>query len=341
MDDAGLTTQLAALLAAAGIASGGLRVKPYAAGGNNRVFRVDAGGRALVAKCYFRHPSDNRDRLNAEFSFLEYARKAGIDCVPEPVAKDESVGIGIYEFIEGSKLTRGALSSRHIEQAREFFVSLNRLEKRPLAVSLKNASESCFSVVDHLSLVEGRIARLSTVPASSEVDKQAVAFVVTLRARWAALRERVSAEFERRNLQTDSVLSQEDRCVSPSDFGFHNAIISPNGKVVFIDFEYAGWDDPAKTIGDFFSQPAIPLPFDHFETFLASALTYSPNSNMLAERTRLLLPVIQMKWCCIVMNDFLPAFIERRKIADPALDENVRKRVQLDMAQCLLQHINS
>src|SRR5258708_29751946 len=41
-------------------------------------------------------------------------------------------------------------------------------------------------------------------------------------------------------------------------FGFHNALLRPSQELCFLDFEYAGHDDPAKMVGDFFSQPAIP-----------------------------------------------------------------------------------
>jgi hypothetical protein len=109
--------------------------------------------------------------------------------------------------------------------------------------------------------------------------------------------------------------------------------------VTFLDFEYAGWDDPAKMVSDFFSQLAVPVPFEHFERFLAAALAFSPNAEMLAVRTRILLPVFRMKWCCIVMNDFLPDTLRRRRFADPASDEAKRKREQLDKAQQLLPRI--
>ena len=46
-------------------------------------------------------------------------------------------------------------------------------------------------------------------------------------------------------------LQRKDLCVSPSDFGFQNTLISKN-IVYFIDFEYAGLDDPVKCILDFF-----------------------------------------------------------------------------------------
>ena len=38
---------------------------------------------------------------------------------------------------------------------------------------------------------------------------------------------------------------------SPSDFGFHNALLKDNGKLCFLDFEYFGRDDPVKLMADF------------------------------------------------------------------------------------------
>jgi hypothetical protein len=340
MEDANLTSDIAALLASADIAPDGLRVESCAPGGNNRVLRIDTGGRTLVAKCYFRHPSDSRNRLNAEYSFLEYTREAGIDCVPEPIARDDNAGIALYEFIDGHKLSPETVAPEHIEQALQFFMSLNEPARRVLAARLPNAAESCFSIADHLALVQGRVERLSMIPATTDVDRQAAVLVARLRDRWKALRSRVASESGRRGLDLQSALASGDRCVSPSDFGFHNAIVTPGGKVAFIDFEYAGWDDPAKTVSDFFSQPEIPVSQDHFDGFLSSALMYSPGGDRLAERTRLLFPVFRLKWCCIVMNDFLPSMLQRRRFADPALSETGRKRVQLEKAERLLQSIH-
>ena len=62
----------------------------------------------------------------------------------------------------------------------------------------------------------------------------------------------------------------EDRCLSPSDFGFHNALQSA-ARLSFIDFEYAGWDDPAKLVCDFFCQPAVPVPQEYWQTVVTVA----------------------------------------------------------------------
>ena len=104
------------------------------------------------------------------------------------------------------------------------------------------------------------------------------------------------------------------------------------GKSV-LNFEYAGWDDPAKMIGDFFSQPAIPVSLKHFDIFCSEALGYSKNKDELAERGRLLLPLFQIKWCCIILNEFLPDAVRRRQFANPTSDPWQRKRLQLEKAQ--------
>ena len=340
MGDAALNADIEALLIAGGISPLDVQIEPCAPSGNNRVYRLDVSGRVLAAKRYFRHPSDNRDRLNTEYAFLTYAREAQIVCVPHPIAKDDRSGLALYEFIDGDRLSQETLKSRHIEHARDFFVRLNDPAKRVFATALPPASEARFSIVGQLDLVQERLARLSQIPPTSLFAGEAIAFMTALRARWGVLRERVLTESTKGGIDPNEELPLRDRCISPSDFGFHNALVKQDGRTVFLDFEYAGWDDPAKAVGDFFSHPAVPVPFDYFKSFLDAALAFSPRARLLAQRTRLLLPVFQAKWCCIVMNDFLPSHWERSKFADPALDEASTKRIQLEKAYRLLELIH-
>ena len=114
-----------------------------------------------------------------------------------------------------------------------------------------------------------------------------------------------------------------------------------SGEICFIDFEYAGWDDPAKAVGDFFCQPAVPVPFDYFEQYLQEAVSYSPNGALLAERVRGLLPVFQIKWCCIILNEFLPDAAQRRRFANPTTEPELRKRSQLEKAQRFFKLISN
>lgn len=211
-----------------------------------------------------------------------------------------------------------------------FFLRLNRPADGLAAQALPAASEACFSIEEHFAMVDRRIARLANIPAATEIDRAARGFVAELAARWQHVKLHVAREAgELGQGLAEQVIA---RCVSPSDFGFHNALARPSGEVCFIDFEYAGWDDPAKMVGDFFSHPAVPVDRSYFDEFVRMTMGFSPHSKSLEARARLLFPVFQTKWCCIILNDFIPVSSERRRFADQDFDEGERKRKQLQKA---------
>ncbi len=98
--------------------------------------------------------------------------------------------------------------------------------------------------------------------------------------------------------------------MSPSDFGFHNILVD-NKTLYFFDFEYAGWDDPAKLFCDFYSQPESPVIFEQAETFriLVSHALKLTEANLW---TKELLPFYRLKWCCILLNEFRQSDRNRR-----------------------------
>jgi hypothetical protein len=313
-------------LAGAGIA-GPLTQTPVKAGGNNKVTRVDAGGTSYLLKQYFQHPDDPRDRLGAEYSFVSFAWDRGVRSVPKPLAADPQNRLGLYEFIQGEKIAPGAVENDAVSQAADFFCEVNRHRRESGAQDLPLASEACFSVADHLACVERRISRLSNTPG---LETSAAAFVRDdLVPKW-------------RDVKADgkNVLRPEERCLSPSDFGFHNAILEGNGRFRFIDFEYAGWDDPAKLICDFFCQPQVPVPLEHFRRFAIRAASVAEQATACVERAALLLPIYQIKWCCIMLNDFLPVGRERRSFAGQAADREDHRLRQLDKARRALERLD-
>jgi hypothetical protein len=334
MDAGPLNADIAELAAAAGLPAGGLRIDACAGGGNNRVFVVHAGGERVVAKWYFRHPSDTRDRLAAEYAFLEYAAGCGVRSVPRPLSCDPARGLALYEFVEGRRIDAGEVGVRHVDAAAAFFLAINAPAGRAAAARLPFASEACFSIAEHLALVEARIARLDGIDGSLAVGAEARAFVGELRAAWEGIRAGLSRAMAASapGAATD-VLDEASRCVSPSDFGFHNALERPDGTLCFLDFEYAGRDDPAKMAGDFFAHPAVPVPPALKDRFIGQTMAFAPDAPALAARARLLEPVFRTKWCCIMLNEFLPDAAQRRRFADPGADSDARRRLQLDKAR--------
>src|SRR5205814_4733466 len=94
-------------------------------------------------------------------------------------------------------------------------------------------------------------------------------------------------------------ISREARTLSPSDFGFHNMLRRPNGELAFLDFEYFGWDDPAKTVSDFILHPGMELPHSLKQQFFAGALAVFSGSPKIEARVRAVYPLFALKWATI------------------------------------------
>ncbi|MEO8039522.1 MAG: aminoglycoside phosphotransferase family protein [Betaproteobacteria bacterium] len=328
-----LTGEIAALLASGEHRTAEITLEPCAAGGNNRVFLVHAGERRLIAKWYFSHPSDTRDRLRAEYSLLQYAEKLGLGCVPRPVSCDPAAHLALYEYIDGRKLSTDEVGEHEVNSALAFFLALNDPAHRDLTTDLPPASEARFSLTDHFDMVERRIGQLAGIAPETDIDREAQAFVTGMSDRWEALKAGVKRGARDLGLEPDASLADSDRCISPSDFGFHNALSTRERGLVFIDFEYAGWDDPAKLANDFFCQPAVPVNACLYEDFVERAMRFSANAALLVDRAHLMRPIFQLKWCCIVLNNFLPVAAQRRRFADPSFNGAERKVAQLALAR--------
>jgi hypothetical protein len=305
-------------------------------GRNNRVYRLVADGKSFLLKQYFHHPADPRDRGATEFAFLRFAWDHGVRCVPEPIAWDSQRRLSLSEFVEGRRFTPDDIDDAAVDMAAAFYRALNSLKATPAAGMLPNASEACFSIAEHVACVDRRIERLRQISVASSVEGDAAAFVEEeLSVKWSRVKESLSTGAAIH--EGNDVLSPGARCLSPSDFGFHNALRTKTG-ICFLDFEYAGWDDPAKTVCDFFCQPAVPVPSRLFESF---AGTVTAHDTRLRKRIDLLFPAYQIKWCCIILNHFAQIEAERRSFAGRADLSEAAKRVQLEKARVCLSTLRA
>jgi len=286
-----------------------------AGGKNNRVWRLDMpDGRPLVFKSYFSDPRDPRDRLAAEWAFVSYARSRNISNIPEPLARDVALHCGLYSFIDGRKLRADELQDRHIEAAIDFILALNAPPADRAAFS--PGSEACFSLAQHVATVDRRVARLAQLDPEAPHRENAEQIVAReLVPAWGAIKERIGVGARAAKISLESELPHDELIISPSDFGFHNALVDEAGRVFFLDFEYSGLDDPAKFACDFFCQPEVPVPFSHFEPFVDRVISGLKLPETARARCRLLINAYRIKWACIILNDFLPVGASRRAFA--------------------------
>jgi len=308
-------------------------------GRNNRVFKLQCGGRDYFLKAYFYSSADRRDRLNHEYSFTDFAWKNGVRTVPEPLAALSGQRLALYEFIVGKIANYRPTTTADIGQATDFVLSINNHRVKVPAGKLPPASEACFSIADHIENTMIRVNRLAQMKvfddydiiASNRIEK----YLLPL---WAQIIDKININ-RKKNPCLNKTLSAEQRWISPSDFGFHNAIEENSGKLRFIDFEYAGWDDPAKLLCDFANQPDRILENSLSQKFIRDIISADVNPEFLQYRYALVEPLYQIKWACIIMNDFLPGGDLRTAFTKLVnIDEN--KKNQLEKLQIMLDRVN-
>jgi hypothetical protein len=308
-------------------------------GRNNKVFLLQSGGKNLLLKSYFQHPADLRDRLGTEFDFLRFAWQNGLRQVPEPLACDPACGLALYEFIEGKHFSRAKdIKPRHLRAALDFIRALNAPARKnsPAARSLPTASEACFSIESHLACVERRLSRVKSLVS----HKSATAFVhLELTPAWQRVRATILRQAAVAKIAPARHLPLAERIISPSDFGFHNALLERNGKLRFLDFEYAGWDDPAKLASDFLLQPDVPPPQSAQDDFVSGLAELVDKPEFFLWRAAMLHPLYAIKWCCILLNEFLPVERRRRIFARREENERLRQEKQLQKAREMLRRI--
>ncbi len=309
---------------------------PIKGGRNNRAYKILYKGKICFMKQY--NISSGYQRLEAEYSFLNHAIQCNSLHVTTPIFRNKKLGIGIYHYIEGNPYKKGDITNHDIQEALKFISVINQDRSKPSAKTMQRASEACFSIAEHIAQINNRLTKLSQMIPYDDIDYEAHHFIENeLKAAWSYLENKILKKENPCHSFLNQKLDWEDRVISPSDFGFHNALKLPNEKVMFVDFEYSGWDDPAKLVGDFFNQIEIPVPIKYFTEFTENVSKLVYHSDEMIERTKLLLPLYSIKWCCIVLNYFLPDGKLQKEFVLPIKYED--RKLQLQKAKLILKNL--
>lgn len=289
-----------------------VKTTPIRAGRNSQVFRVDCkSGKTLLAKFYLQPTADGRSRLTQEWSALKFMTENGITNIPRPIAFDQSLQGALYSFIHGERVTQ---SCEHgIREILSFLSRLKEISTHENAVKISPASEACFSPAQLVGNIEERLKKLQALPAEDELYRQLHLFLDNNFAlRFAQLTDHAMQMFPG-ELWTEP-LAQQHRTLSPSDFGFHNAIKNDSG-FTFVDFEYFGWDDPVKATADFLLHPAMDLSERQQNVFFNGMKELFAADENFTSRFKVYLPLLCLKWCMIILNEFIPVHMDRREFA--------------------------
>jgi thiamine kinase-like enzyme len=283
-------------------------------GRNSRVFRVDCtDGDAVAVKAYFRSAQDRRDRMGCEFRALQLLGKEGLRKTPRPLTANEERHVAVYEFIEGQQMRSEDINPGEIDQVGDFLRSLKEIADGGAATHFPAASEACFSIDAVLANLDGRFQSLERAAAG---EPDLAQFLQEEFRPFRKTAEEWCRDFCRRHgIDPSNEIPIAERTLSPSDFGFHNTLRRADGHLIFLDFEYFGWDDPAKTIADFLLHPGMQLPLALKQRFFARAIPIFSPAPKIEARVRAVYPLFALKWCTILLNEFTLDHGARRSFA--------------------------
>jgi len=308
------------------------RVVRLHGGANNVVARIEIGGRVRVAKLYFSHPGDPRDRLGTEFGMLSFLWDRGLRCVPEPVTMSREASVGIYGFVAGAGVVPPVTWQEAVELL-EFLAAMREASADPAADELPVASDASATVRGRLDELGRRLARLEAGN-TPRWDGAVHAFVEReLRPGVAAVSRWVERAAGRFDLELDAEIGGDEWILSPGDVGFHNVIKDESGHLCFIDFEYAGWDDVAQVLAQACLAPDVPVPTD-LHVMLLRELLAKLAAEAAVLRLRVLYPVLAAKWSLIVLNELVDIGGKRRAFA--GVDVHQRQEAQIRKSRRLL-----
>jgi hypothetical protein len=274
-----------------------------------------------------------------EFQSLSFLIDQGVGrALPRPVAADHKAGVALYEWIEGEAVSAtdpAVRKSGDVDQALELLVKLHELRLTPGAKELPPGSDPCFSGADLVAGIAGRRVRLAEI--AEENESLWVFLSGKLDPALDEITLQVARKYEAAGMDFNTALPERERTLSPSDFGFHNARRRGDGSLVFLDFEYFGWDDPAKLTADILLHPGMVLSAEEETKFRTGLAEINQEDPAYEKRLSALWPLFGLRWCLILLNEFLPERWFRRAYADSGRDRETAQARQLDKAEDMLR----
>lgn len=306
-------------------------------GGNNQLYKIVCeDGNAYALKSYFQRSGHPGLGLEVEYRALNFLHAAGLTCVPEPVTGDTEAGVGIYQFIDGSQVIGEEATREDIDAVVEFVQRLQSVSRIDGASALPNAAEACFSFDGMIQALHKRLRVFDSIDAAP--DQELLNDFLTQQFR--PLMSEVITACESAGAREKFIVN---KVLSPSDFGLHNAIkIRLNGKpqLFFLDFEYFGWDLFEKMAADFMLHPGMGLNQALQSYFITRLTAFLPDQDAILQRLHWVYPMSALKWCLIMLNEFIPERMHQRKFAgDQSQNEDERRRTQLGKVNKLLAAI--
>jgi len=299
--------------------------------GNSRIYRLYSNdAKEFALKIYPDRHLDPRLRLKTEVNATHLLKELGFPVI-DSCANDNNLDWAIFPWINGHKVDI-SFDNKFIDLAFNF---VHRLYiNRKNFDSFEKASEACLCGYDIENQISARLNRLENC--------QSNILIAYLKSEFSPI---MDLAVQRAKNITKKIyfmeLSKLNQIPSPSDFGAHNCIRKVEGDLIFIDFEYFGWDDPVKLISDFYWHPAMSLSRYQRILWVEYSKELFKNDILYEMRLNSYLPKLGLRWFLIILNEFMISGQKIRSHANPESSKNINdlRLSQLTKSRKLLLEI--
>ena len=249
------------------------------------------------------------DRLGSEFNSTKIFKELNINNVQRPISFDSSLGIATYEWIEGERISSYGI--KELKAALSFLSILHQNSKAEQFNNFPMASDACTKGSDIEIQIKRRLLQFDELSTKYSDLEQ------FLKNDFKPLFKEIISWSQASWPSSSSYIvpiEKNELILSPSDFGFHNALYSQNENLIFHDFEYFGWDDPVKLISDFSHNAAMNLTKE-IEQLWFSEVSEIYGKHLLG-RLSAAWPMYGLNWCLIILNEFNDEVWSRRCSSD-------------------------
>lgn len=228
-------------------------IKELRGGRNNPVMLAESGLSKSVIKSFSR-TRQREGKFAREAAFLAFCHKLGPAPVPKVVNQCREHGVLETTFEEGT--TREVFDRVDVSQLIEFLHFINSEQAIKVGDFEFEALENVDSIVKFQQTINSRRGHLGRVTGSQMKENlNEIKFAIFMTENYLGSQEYITDLEELDGLieSTRRTVSGH-RFLSPSDFGSHNTL-KKDGNLIFIDFEYSGYDSGVNLLGDTITQP--------------------------------------------------------------------------------------
>ena len=268
-------------------------------GRNNKVILLKQKKFKIILKKFKNQHSTKYSRFLTEKIFLEFLKRKKIKNIPKVIFENKEKKIICFRYIDGKQIFK--VNKEHLNRCLKFLIKIN-INTTYKNFNFQLASDRCLSLDDHIKTCEIRILRLIKKFQNRKNNKS--------KKIQEFLKNKIFKSFKKVILEVNNKYSKSEKkkklrkkhlILSPSDFGFHN-IISKKNNLFFIDFEYAGWDDPIKLLCDFFLNPDYLISRNDKKYFLEKFMYYFKNKMINFKDFEIIYKLHFLKWVCVIIS---------------------------------------